>query len=38
MRLHTGEKSTGEKSNRLLLTALRLHVMIKQILKDEDAE
>ena len=33
MRLHT-----GEKSSRLLLTALRLHVMIKQILKDEDTE
>ena len=33
MRLHT-----GEKSNRLLLTVLGLHVMIKQILKDEDAE
>lgn len=33
MRLHA-----GEKSSRLLLTALGLHVMIKQILKDEDTE
>ena len=33
MRLHT-----GEKNNRLLLTVLGLHVMIKPILEDEDAE